>query len=124
MSRARFALRLLPGLIAALPLMAHAADEDPAQLAVARGCVACHRADRVAQSQLAPAPSWQDVADRYRGKPDALKQLTAVVLAGSTWRPSERHWAGKAQLGAMPPNTDINLRPEEARRLVRWILAR
>lgn len=123
MSGAGIASRLLLGLVAAVSSAAQAGEDDAARLATARGCTICHRPSLSPDAPSALAPTWREIADRYRGKPDAVDRLGGVVLAGSTWRPSERHWAGKAILGGMPPNTDIDLQPAEARRLVRWILA-
>ncbi|MDH5340187.1 MAG: c-type cytochrome [Rubrivivax sp.] len=99
--------------------------QDEAMLALARssGCVTCHQIEPgdMSPSGLAPVgPAWRDVAVRYRGQAGAAGKLTTAVLAGSS--PYDSHWAGKASGLAMPPNK-VAISPEDARRLVDWILA-
>jgi cytochrome c551/c552 len=94
---------------------------DAARLGADRGCTLCHH-DRPAPPDAAvpSAPSWQEIAARYRGKPGAEDELAHFVVAGTD--PQHRHWANRAAFAAMPPNR-VEVTPEEARALVRWILS-
>lgn len=80
-----------------------AADEA---LAKAKGCMACHT---VAQKVVGPA--FKDVAAKYKGDKGAVDKLAAKVKAG-----------GKGAWGEvpMPPN---NVTPDEAKKLVTWVLS-
>lgn len=106
------------------------ADEAPLpgpqvmrQLQRDRGCTICHEektAPVKADSVLPPAPSWQQIAARYRRVPGAQGKLEALVLTGSD--PENRHWKSSVAIDRMLPN-EIATTPEEANQLVRWILA-
>jgi len=105
---------------AALPARAQDAA-GAARLAADRGCMLCHHESPARpDSTLASAPSWREIAARYRGKAGAEDELTQFVLAGTD--PKHRHWANQAAFAAMPPNR-VEVTPDEARTLVRWILA-
>lgn len=115
------------GLLALLCTTAQAEDKarDQAmlQLATRSGCMACHHIEPGATGPqgLPPVgPAWRDVAAKYKDKPEALEQLTHIVLTGSN--PYQSHWKGKASGLAMPPNA-VAIKEAEARDLVRWILA-
>ena len=107
-----------------------AAADDPMpgaqfmrELANDRGCTTCHRevsAGAKDDSALAMAPSWHDIAARYRNVPDARARLAALVLAGSD--PNDRHWKNNAAFDRMMAN-EIATTPQEADQLVRWILS-
>ena len=104
---------------------ANAAGDEAAmkRLSLERGCSTCHSDKEVrpsASSTLASAPSWPEIAKRYRGRRDAEDLLTRLVVTGSD--PGTRHWSGKAAFVSMLPN-DVQVTPDEARSLVRWILA-
>lgn len=120
---------LLPCMLAAAALDAADAPPRAAQgdamsgLAVERGCTACHREEPVAGGSdgiIARAPSWKEIAARYRGHADAEDRLTRLVIGGSD--PGERHWKNRAAFAKMLPNT-VEVTPDEARALVRWILS-
>ena len=99
-------------------------DEAMNRLALDRGCTLCHAARAAKQSGEAGlpfAPAWNEIARRYKGRPGAEDLLVASVLRGSG--PQDRHWAGKTSGARMPPN-QVEVSPEEARKLVRWILQR
>ena len=66
------------------------------------------------------APSFREIAARYRGRAGAEEQLTHIVIEGAD--PSERHWKGRLEFNRMGANAP-NVTPDEARSLVRWILA-
>ena len=102
------------------------ADEPPKSgydLARANGCMICHEVEaRDAGAPLPSAPTFQDVARRYRSDPDAATRLTSVVLYGSAPVRRDRHWAGKVTFDTMYPN-DLMVSEAEARRIVDCILA-
>jgi cytochrome c551/c552 len=93
------------------------------QLSADRGCPVCHamRPPPAGTASILPvAPSWQDIARRYRATPGAEDRLVALVVTGSD--PNDRHWKGHAEFDRMLPN-EIATSPDEARKLVRWILS-
>ena len=93
------------------------------ELARDRGCTTCHgekSASAKEDSAVPMAPSWQDIAARYRHVPDARQRLVDVVLTGSN--PNDRHWKNNAAFDRMISN-EIATTPEEADLLVRWILS-
>lgn len=95
------------------------------ELASTKGCYLCHRAERVsgkAGGSVALAPSWQDIADRYRGQKGAEDRLTEIVLAGSGNYGKDRHWQGKVGEAGMLPNVK-EIDEDQARQLVYWILS-
>ena len=69
-------------------------------------CVACHAID-----QKRVGPAYKEVAKKYAGQAGADKKLAETVVKG-----------GKGNWGAvpMPPN---KVTPEEADKLVKWILS-
>ena len=77
------------------------------QLATAKNCMACHAVDK-----KLVGPSYKDVAAKYSGQKDATAKLEAKVLKGGSgvWGPVP-----------MPANAQVN--PDEAKKLVAWILA-
>jgi cytochrome c551/c552 len=108
------------------PVAVPAAEIDgntPQRLAADKGCTLCHADKRVkadGNAVLATAPSWPEIAKHYRGRADAEEHLVGLVLGGSV--PDQRHWRGQAAFSSMWPNAAGTTR-EEARTLVRWILA-
>jgi cytochrome c len=76
------------------------------QLATAKNCMACHAVDK-----KLVGPSYKDVAAKYAGQKDAADKLAAKVLKGGsgTWGPVP-----------MPANAQVS--PDEAKKLVAWIL--
>jgi cytochrome c len=95
------------------------------ELASAKGCYLCHRAEPVRRKpdDLLPyAPSWKDVALKYRGQKGAEDRLTEIVLAGSGDRSKDRHWKGKVGEVGMLPNVK-ELDEGQAKQLVHWILS-
>ena len=88
-----------------------------------RGCTVCHReapSPREPDSAAPLAPSWREIAARYRGDPDAERRLTRTILQGAD--PSERHWKDRLDFNSMQGN-EARVSPDEARALVRWILS-
>ena len=93
-------------LTAAALLSAGAAQADEA-LAKAKNCLACHQIDK-----KIVGPSYKEVAKKYAGQKDAEAKLATKVLKGGSgvWGPVP-----------MPPNATV--KPEEATKLVKWILS-
>ena len=75
-------------------------------LAKAKNCMACHAIDK-----KIVGPAYTDVAAKYKGDAGAVDKLASKVKAG-----------GKGVWGEipMPPN---NVTPDEAKKLVTWILS-
>jgi len=86
-------------------VMAGQAQADEA-LAKAKNCMSCHAIDK-----KLVGPAYKDVAAKYKGDKGAVDKLAAKVKAG-----------GKGAWGEipMPPN---NVTPDEAKKLVTWILS-
>ena len=77
-------------------------------LAKAKNCLACHQV-----TQKVVGPSYQSVAQRYAGQPDAVDHLVNSIREGSAKR-----W------GAIPmPAQKAMVSPDEAKQLAQWILA-
>ena len=118
--------RLLVLIAAAVSLGAAAVpaggDEAMQRLARERGCSTCHRIwPSPGNNTAVPyAPSWHEVASRYRGRPGAEDALTRIVIGGSD--PEKRHWKNQAAFASMPAN-EVEASPEEVRALVGWILS-
>lgn len=91
-------------LVAAGLLSAGAAQADEA-LAKAKNCLACHNVDK-----KVVGPSYKDVAKKYTTKDEAM--LVEKVLKG-----------GKGNWGAVPMPPNAAVKPEEATKLVKWILS-
>jgi len=92
------------------------------QLAADKGCYLCHRVKPVkpkGEALLPYAPSWADIAKKYKGQRDAENRLTQIVLGGSD--PKDRHWQGKVSDIMLPTVKEID--EDEARQLVHWILS-
>lgn len=93
------------------------------RLASDRGCTLCHREGpqpREEGDALPLAPSFREIAARYRGKAGAEEKLTHIVIEGAD--PADRHWKARMEFNRMGANAP-NVTPDEARSLVRWILA-
>ena len=68
------------------------------------------------------APSWKDIAQKYRRQKDAEDRLTQVVLEGTGNDGKDRHWKGKVgELGMFPNSQEVDER--QAKELVHWILS-
>ena len=85
-------------------LSAGAAQADQA-LAKSKNCLSCHAMDK-----KVVGPSYKDVAKKYTANDEAM--LADKVIKGSkgVWGPVP-----------MPPNPSV--KPEEATKLVKWILS-
>lgn len=89
------------GILVSTPVLANA------ELAKKSQCLACHTVDK-----KLVGPSYQDVAKKYAGNPDAPKLLAEHVKKGSkgVWGPVP-----------MPPNAAV--KDADIEILVKWILA-
>lgn len=85
-------------------LSAGVAQADEA-LAKAKNCLACHQVDK-----KVVGPSYKDVAKKYTAKDEAM--LVEKVLKG-----------GKGSWGPVPMPPNAAVKPEEATKLVKWILS-
>ena len=88
------------GLGAATPAMADMA------LATATTCMACHAVEK-----KLVGPSYKDVAAKYAGQNDAVEKLSAKVIKG-----------GSGVWGPIPMPANAQITPDEAKKLVTWIL--
>lgn len=88
------------GLGAATPALADMA------LATAKNCMACHAVEK-----KLVGPSYKDVAAKYAGQQDAVDKLSAKVIKG-----------GSGVWGPIPMPANAQVTPDEAKKLVTWIL--
>jgi cytochrome c551/c552 len=98
-------------------------DDRMRQVVAGRGCTLCHRdapSPRGPEDASPLAPSWREIAARYRGRADAEEALTRVVIEGAD--PMDRHWKNRIEFTRMGANAP-GVSPDEARALVRWILS-
>ena len=104
---------LFAAVIFIAPTMAGAAenvDEDAARsLAKKSGCLKCHAIDKKKD-----APSYKEIAAKYKGKPDAEDKL----YKHATTNP-EVEVDGKKEKHDSPKSKD----EKEVRNLIRWILS-
>jgi cytochrome c len=75
-------------------------------LATAKNCMACHAVDK-----KLVGPSYKDVAAKYAGQKDAVDKLSAKVIKG-----------GSGVWGPIPMPANAQVTPDEAKKLVAWIL--
>src|SRR5664279_35342 len=104
---------------------ANPASNDMEELASAKGCYLCHRAKppkRNPDDLLPFAPSWKDIAQRYRRQKGAEDRLIQIVLEGSGNDGKDRHWKGKVSEVGMFPNSQ-QVDEIQAKNLVHWILS-
>ena len=99
-------------LLVATGLLSVGAAQADEALAKAKGCLACHTVEKKLDG-----PANKDIAKRYAGQKDMEAKLAEKVIKGG-----KGVWA--KELGAeipMPPNTTV--KPDEAAKLVKWILS-
>ncbi len=77
------------------------------KLAADNGCMACH-----GTASKIVGPGYNEVAAKYKGQADAESKLVAKLKAG-----------GQGVWGAIPMPAQTQLKDEDARRLVKWILS-
>lgn len=76
-------------------------------LATNKNCMSCHTV-----SNKVIGPSFKEIATKYAGQKDAVEKLSTKVLKGGS---------GVWGVVRMPANEQVT--PEEARKLVTWILS-
>ncbi|MBN8453927.1 c-type cytochrome [Accumulibacter sp.] len=91
-------------LISAGLMSAGAAQADEA-LAKAKNCLSCHAVDK-----KVVGPSYKDVAKKYSAKDEAMLAEKVIKGGKGVWGPVP-----------MPPNPSVT--PDEANKLVKWILS-
>ncbi|MEM5291316.1 c-type cytochrome [Paraburkholderia sabiae] len=96
------------GLVVALASLAHAADAPPRGLAIARSnaCMGCHAVDR-----KLVGPSFQQVAEKYKGNAGAPASLAKKVKDG-----------GSGVWGAIPMPAHPAMSDADIRTVVDWVL--
>lgn len=84
---------------------------EPTALIDQQHCMFCHTVD-----QPFLAPSFRQIADRYRDQPQAHIMLEAKLAHGG-----KAHWGNMS----MPPPSERGgpLSPEDAHTLVQWVLS-
>ena len=82
------------------------AEESTLELATERGCFICH-AVQPAEGDVSPlAPSYQDIAARYRDDESAFSYLVDRILHGTLY--TEQNWADQVSMRFMPPNVNVS----------------
>jgi cytochrome c len=96
-------------LIAALSALVStsAFAQDPAALAKAKNCMACH-----AINTKLVGPAYKDVAAKYAGQKGAEDKLVAKVMKG-----------GSGVWGPVPMPANPQVSEAEAHTLVKWVLS-
>lgn len=92
-------------LLAAAGMLSAGAVQADEALAKAKGCLACHSVDK-----KLVGPSYKDVAAKYTAKDEAA--LAKKVIEG-----------GKGVWGQVPMPPNAAVKPDEATKLVKWILS-
>lgn len=87
------------------------ADPEPTALINQQHCMFCHTVDKPFL-----APSFRQIADRYRGKPQAAEMLELKLRLGGT-----AHWGDMAMPSASERGGPLS--PQEAHTLVDWVLS-
>ncbi len=87
-------------------MMAMTASADQA-LAQKSGCLACHSIDKKVLG-----PAFKDVAAKYKGDKTAEAKLSAKVKAG-----------GSGVWGPMPMPANTQVKDEDIKTIVKWVLA-
>ncbi|PUB81821.1 MAG: hypothetical protein DBP00_18460 [gamma proteobacterium symbiont of Ctena orbiculata] len=96
-----------------------AKDQQMLALANASGCFICHKVAPDSKSDDLPlAPSYQEIALRYKDDSSAFTRLLDRVLHGTVYQ--DQAWGGEIGMRFMPPN--VNISREDASALVHWIL--
>ncbi len=93
-------------MIAAGLVMAGQAQADEA-LAKAKNCMACHQVDK-----KVVGPAYKEVAAKYKGDAKAPAMLAEKVIKG-----------GSGTWGAVPMPPNATVTPDEAKKLVAWVLS-
>lgn len=92
-------------LLAAAGIVSAGAVQADEALAKAKNCLSCHSVDK-----KVVGPAYKDVAKKYAAKDEAM--LAEKVIKG-----------GKGAWGEVPMPPNPSVKPEEATKLVKWILS-
>ncbi len=92
-------------LLAVAGIMSAGVVQADEALAKAKNCLNCHNVDK-----KVVGPSYKDVAKKYTAKDEAM--LAEKIIKG-----------GKGNWGAVPMPPNAAVKPEEATKLVKWILS-
>jgi|SRR6056297_2277527 len=84
------------------------AQTEPETIAAEAGCGGCHQME-----QALTGPSWQDIADRYRGEDGASETLQKRMRSGA-----QGSWGDTP----MMPVTKEQLTDDELAAVIDWIL--
>jgi cytochrome c551/c552 len=90
---------------------ANARIDEPTELVDQQHCMFCHTSD-------APflAPSFHQIADRYRDVPDAKAMLEIKLRKGG-----RAHWGDTPM--PLPPERGGPLSAEDAHKLIEWVMS-
>ncbi len=94
------------------------AQEASVELATERGCFICHTIHEDEEVMKPLAPSYQEIAERYRRKDGAFEYLVNRILHGTLY--TEQNWTDEISMRFMPPN--VNVSRMEAGEMTNWIL--
>jgi cytochrome c len=92
-------------LLAVAGILSTGAVQADEALAKAKNCLACHNVDK-----KIVGPAYKEIAKKYTAKDEA--KLVEKVLKG-----------GKGSWGEVPMPPNATVKPEEATKLVKWILS-
>lgn len=92
-------------LLAAAGILSAGAVQADEALAKAKNCMACHSVEK-----KIVGPAYKDVAKKYTAKDEA--KLAEKIIKG-----------GKGSWGEVPMPPNASVKPEEATKLVKWILS-
>lgn len=115
MKKTKSALLVLATMLFSNVLMA---QEASLELATERGCFICHTLQEDEDVVRPLAPSYQEIAEQYRGDEKAFQYLVNRILHGTLY--SEQNWSDAISMRFMPPN--VNVDRIEAAELTNWIL--
>lgn len=94
--------------VAGLMVAGSAMATDMPELAKKSNCTACHAIDK-----KVVGPSWQDVANKYKGQADAADKLLVKVSKGGSG-----NWGSMP----MPANDPTGAKQADMKELVKFIL--
>jgi cytochrome c len=92
-------------LLAAAGVMSTGAVQADEALAKSKNCLSCHAVDK-----KVVGPSYKDVAKKYTAKDEPMLAKKVIEGGKGVWGPVP-----------MPPNPSV--KPDEATKLVKWILS-
>ncbi len=94
------------------------AQEATVELATQSGCFVCHTIHDLEEAARPLAPSYQEIAERYRGQDSAFDYLVNRILHGTLY--TEQNWSDGISMRFMP--TNVNVSRMEAGEITNWIL--